>query len=674
VARLGYRRTFLSFIAIRNLFTAGLLLVPWMAGRFGTETVIGYVAFITIAFAIGRAVAMTAFLPWQQEYIPDQMRGRLSGYSSIIVSLAGLVAVGIASYILERPVGNWRYSLLFGIGVTFGIISILLAAQFPGGKPGRSSASLFRIDKKVFAPLQDSRFMRYLVALGLVTLAMGPVYSFLPIFMEKKVGLSTGSIVFLSTGAMIGSLLSSYFWGWLADRYGSKPIALNGLLMTLLLPILWGVMPRGSPLSLPIALGISLLQGIATTGWSIGSGRLLFVGIVRAEGKTEYLSQYNAWTGLLSGIGSILGGTLLVYFSSRQFTFLNMGVDSYIILFAIGFVFSFLSVLILQTLHAPQEAGLGEFAGLFFHGNALMAISSMIRFYYAREETDVLAATERLGRARSPLTVEELIGTLNDPRFYVRFEAIVSITRHRADDKLVDALVEVMEAPDPALGVIAAWALGRMGGTQAIPALRRAFTGAKYHSVRAHAARALGTLGDQESIPSLLAEVQSDADLGLKVACASSLSKLRVIEAAPDLLNILYIDSYPQSRREMGMCLARLLEVEGKYIELSRSLDEDPGTTLAQEVDIVRGILSKGSVERPEILSHLLQAREQFAQGQLEPGFQALLAVIDSLVLEEIKSPCREILLESGNRIHEFGTSRMEYLILAIVAMEKCIK
>jgi hypothetical protein len=330
--------------------------------------------------------------------------------------------------------------------------------------------------------------------------------------------------------------------------------------------------------------------------------------------------------------------------------------------------------LILQTLHAPQEAGLGEFAGLFFHGNALMAISSMIRFYYAREETDVLAATERLGRARSPLTVEELIGTLNDPRFYVRFEAIVSITRHRPDDRLVEALVEVMEAPDPALGVIAAWALGRMGGTQAIPALRRAFSGAKYHSVRAHAARALGTLGDRESIPLLLAEVQSDADLGLKVACASSLSKLRVIEAAPDLLNILYIDSYPQSRREMGMCLARLLEAEGKYIELSRSLDEDPGTTLAREVDIVRGILSKGSVERSEILSHLLQAREEFAQGQLEPGFQFLLAVIDSLVLEEIKSPCREILLESGNRIHEFGAKRMEYLILAIVAMERCIK
>jgi len=298
----------------------------------------------------------------------------------------------------------------------------------------------------------------------------------------------------------------------------------------------------------------------------------------------------------------------------------------------------------------------------------------MIRFYYAREETDVLAATERLGRARSPLTAEELIGSLNDPRFYVRFEAIVSITRHRPDDRLVEALVEVMEAPDPALAVIAAWALGRMGGVQAIPALRRAFTGAKYHSVRAHAARALGTLGDRDSIPYLLEEVRSDADLGLKVACASSLSKLRVVEAAPELLDILYIDSYPQSRREMGMCVARLLEAETEYIELSRTLYEDPGTALAREVDGIRGSISKKIIHREDIVQHLIDARDKFSQGQLREGYQPLLIVINFLVLDEIDSACRQILLESGTRMHEFGLDRMEYLILAIVAMERCLK
>jgi MFS family permease len=277
VAKLGYKRTFLLFIAIRNLFAVGLLLVPWLASRFDIHFIVRYVAFITIAFAIGRAVAMTAFLPWQQEFIPHQMRGRYSGYSSIIISLAGLIAVGVAGFLLDHLSSVWRYPILFGLGVFFGILSIFIASRFPGGVPSNRRISLFKIDKKVFTPLRDSRFLRYVVVLGLVTLAIGPIFSFLPIFMKEKVGLRPGSIVFLQTGGLIGSLLSSYFWGWLADRYGSKPVSLTGLLMTTLLPVLWYVMPRASAISLSAALMISFFQGIASTGWSIGSGRLLFV-------------------------------------------------------------------------------------------------------------------------------------------------------------------------------------------------------------------------------------------------------------------------------------------------------------------------------------------------------------------------------------------------------------
>jgi hypothetical protein len=168
--------------------------------------------------------------------------------------------------------------------------------------------------------------------------------------------------------------------------------------------------------------------------------------------------------------------------------------------------------------------------------------------------------------------------------------------------------------------------------------------------------------------------VRGDVDLGVKVACASSLSKLRVVDAAPDLLHILYIDSYLQSRREMGMCLARLLESEAKYIELSRSLDDDPGTALAREVDNIWGRLIKKFVAGDDILPYLVEARDRFAQCQLTEGYQPLLGAINFFVLEDMEAACREILLETGVCMHEFGPGRLEYLILAIVALEKCLK
>ncbi|HEY3475765.1 MAG TPA: MFS transporter, partial [Anaerolineales bacterium] len=678
VAKAGYKKTFLAGIAVRNIFTAGLLLVPLLANRWPAERLVGYVALITLAFAISRAVAMTAFFPWQQEYIPQQMRGRYAGYSSIIVSLAGLVAAAVAGFLINQPLDAWRFPLLFGIGVSFGLFSIYLASRFPGGSPSAGKISLFRFDTKVLAPLRDSRFVRYLMALGLTTLAIGPIFSFLPIFMKERVGLNEGHIIFLQTGGLIGSLLSSYFWGWLADRYGSKPIALTGLLMTTCLPVLWFLLPRDSLLSLPIALAISLFQGIASTGWGIGSGRLLFVGIVSPENKTEYLSQYNAWMGVLSGTGSILAGSLLQSFSSLQTTILNFSIDSYSVLFGLGFLLSLMAALLLSSLRVAREAGLGEFAGLFIHGNPLLAISSVIRFYYAREEADVVTATERLGTTRSPLTVEELIDSLSDPRFYVRFEAMVSITRHSTDDRLIQALIDVMEGPDPALSVIAAWALGRVGSVRAIPALQKAFHHSKYRSVKAHAARALGTLGDIDSIPSLMERAQNDPDFGLRVACASSLGKLSVTEATPDLLQILYMDSYPQSRREMGLSLARLLDAESKYIELTRKLDEDPGTTLAQEMDALRGILGKRlgkrSVENPTVVSDIIKARDQFALGNLEQGFAYLAETMDLMLLEQTEIYCKQILHECCLRVREFGKDRLEYPILSIIGLAACVK
>lgn len=674
VAKAGYKKAFLAGMAARNIFTAGLLLVPVLANRFDSDSVLTYITFITIAFATSRAVAMTAFFPWQQEYIPQQMRGRYAGYSSIIVSLAGLVAAAVAGFLINQPLGAWRFPLLFGIGVVFGLLSLYLASHFPGGAPSGNKISVFRFDTRVFTPLRDTRFVRYLLALGITTLGIGPIFSFLPIFMKERVGLSEGNIVFLQTGALIGSLLSSYFWGWLADRYGSKPIALTGLLMTMCLPVLWFFMPRASELSLPIALLISLFQGIASTGWGIGSGRLLFVGIVSAENRTEYLSQYNAWTGVLSGAGSILAGSLLESFSSLQTTIFSFRIDSYSVLFGIGFILSLTAAMILSSLRTVREAGLGKFAGLFFHGNPLMAISSVIRFYYAKEEAAVVSATQRLGTTRSPLTVEELIDSLNDPRFYVRFEAMVSITRHSADDRLIEALIDVMEGPDPALTVNAAWALGRIGSAKAIPALQHAFHHSKYRSVKAHAARALGTLEDRDSIASLLKHAQSDPDLGLRVACASSLGKLKVTESTPDLLHILYIDSFPQSRREMGLSLARLLDSESKYIELNRKLDQDPGTTLAQEMDALRNILIKRTMENPTVLSNIVQARDQFALGKLETGFAHLADTMDLLLPEQTEDYCKQILHECSFRVREFGRDRLEYLILSVISLASCTK
>jgi hypothetical protein len=146
------------------------------------------------------------------------------------------------------------------------------------------------------------------------------------------------------------------------------------------------------------------------------------------------------------------------------------------------------------------------------------------------------------------------------------------------------------------------------------------------------------------------------------------------VEATPDLLHILYIDSYPQSRREMGLSLARLLDAESKYIELNRKLDKDPGTTLAQEMDGLRNILSKRYVENPTLVSNIVEARDQFALGNLETGFAQLADTVELMLAEHTEIHCQQILRECSFRMREFGRDRLEYPILCVISLAACAR
>lgn len=669
-ARFGYKRTFLTSFGLRTFFAAGLLLLPFMVARFSTDAVLSYVAGITIAFAVSRASAMTALLPWQQEYIPNDVRGKYSANSSVLVSLAGLIAVSIAGYLIDRPLGLARYSLIFGVGIVFGAISVYLAAHIPGGAPDIRRTSIMENGRELLGPLHDRRFVRYMAGLGLVTLATAPVFAFIPLYMQEKVGLNPGSVVFLQTGGLVGGLLSSYFWGWLADRYGSKPVAMSGLSLTATLSLWWYLMPRGTGFSFPVALGIALLQGMAGSGWGIGSGKLLFVSIVPMQNRASYLSEYNALMGLIGGVSSLLGGGLLDALSGLQTQLFGLPIDSFSILFAIGLALPLLSVFILRSIKVEREMGISEFAGLFTHGNPFLAVNSLVRFYFAREEPDVVAVTELLGKSRSPLTINELLNSLHDPRFYVRFEALVSMARHSPDERLISALTEVLDGNDPALSMMAAWALGRVGNRNALPAMRHCLRTSRYRSVRAHVARSLGSLGDRESGPILLDMVRQETDMGLKVAFASALGKLRVIEATPELLEILYDDRYPSSQREMGLSLARLLDAEPAYIRLAQSLPADPGTTLALQVEKLRRPLRHRYPREEELLTEVERAIALFARDELETGLQAFSSAANAFPTDRLPLHHERIFSESASRVQEFGLERMEYVILALLVME----
>jgi HEAT repeat protein/sugar phosphate permease len=666
IARAGYKRTWLSFFGLRTFVTAFLLLTPLVVTAYGPDAAMIFITMVVAVYALVRTVGVTAGFPWIQEYVPNSVRGKYTASNNFYSTIAGFLAVTLASLVLARTVGLTGYMVLIATGVIFGFISVALAIPIPGGAPAKPPKTQPAPERNIKDALRDSHMMRYLVGVGLFTLATVPLGSFLPLYMQEEVGLPAAQIVLLQTGVMAGALVSSYFWGWAADRYGGRPVTLYGLAFRATLPVFWMLLPGLGTAALPMAIGIAAVQGFADVGWQVGATRLLYVSIVPPAKRNDYLAVYWAWLGLSGGLSQLIGGRLLTVTQDLSGTVAGIPVDPYTPLFLLGIVLPVVAIFVLQHIRDDAKVGMGGFAGIFLRGNPFLALEAVVRFHLAKDEDAAVRMTERLGTSRSPLTVEELLDALEDPRFNVRIEAVIAVARHGPDQRLIDALAEVLNGPEPALSTVAAWALGRMGDVRAIEPLRQAAHSSRYRSVRAHSVRSLGVLGDQASVPLYLHEVAEETDVGLQLAYSAVLGRLQVTEATGRLLELLADSPSSSSRREMALALARLVGEENNFVSLLRQCDQEAGTPMAQAVLALRKRLDKGEDGAGAAGSLLDQCAKTLARQELEPGLAQLAEAIALLPVQRQAPHVLAILQETALRTQQFGVQRMEYPILAL--------
>ncbi|HEX2908801.1 MAG TPA: MFS transporter [Phototrophicaceae bacterium] len=666
VARYGYKRTFVIFWALRKIITAGLLFVPWILAEYGSPAALVYVTVIVAGFSICRAISETGMYPWAQEFIPNSIRGRYTAITDIVSRLTGIAAIGFASYVLGLAGGLDRFMLLFGVAFVFSLIALWSATHIPGGAPVGKNQAQKTSYGHLLRVLKDKNFLLFVAGIGVLTIGTTPMGSFLPLFMEKQIGLTESMTVLLTIGAIGGGLAATYLMGWAADRYGSKPVMLSGLYIKALLPLGWLLMPRSPELGLPVALLIAIVNGVADIAWALGSARLLYVRVVPSEKKAEYMAVYYAAVGLIGGLSQVGGGRILDFTSGLSGQFLIFTIDPFFPLFVFGIVLTFLSILLFRHVQADSPVGVSEFAGLFIHGNPVTALESMFRYYRARDERATVAMTERMGHTKSPLTVDELLEALKDPRFNVRFEAVISIARMDSDPRLVTALCQILDGTELSLSVIAAWALGRIGDEQAIVSLRHGLD-SPYRSIQAHCIRALGTLGDTEIAPRLLEQLQSETDKGLRIAYASALGNLHAEAAIPTLLAVLKNTENEGARLELALALARIVGDEQHFIRLLRQIRQEKGTSISQALNVIQRRLE---LEVPEIRAVLQTCEDTFAREDLTSGVKLLSDLLRGLPPETHTSGGQTILAECAARLDECGATQIEYILLALHTLE----
>ena len=671
VTRFGYKRTYVTFWGIRKFVIAFLLLTPVVLDRYGINGAFLWVAVIILLFGACRAIAETGGYPWRKEIIPDNIRGKYSAVNSMSTTVASIAVAVIAGYVIESLTGLRPFMILMAFGIIMGLVSVLAFTRVPAEDSSRREAADDSHLRQMRQTLRNRNFVLSMAVLGLVTIGSRSVISFVPLFMKEQVGLANGIVVLLSIGTYIGALVTSFLWGWAADRYGSKPVMQLSLYLLLLLPVAWILLPQQSEASAPLAMAIAVVAGVATLAWQISWTRYLFVNAIPGQNKAAYLAVFYAWFAIVAGLGPLLAGQILSASKNFDTQLWDISIDPYTPLFILSFVLILLCSFIAIRLQTEGATTFRHFAGMFLHGNPVKALRLLVQYNFSGDEMTRVVATEQMGDAHSLLSSNELIEALEDPSFTVRQEAIHSIGRMPAENELVDALIGVLEDPESELNISAARALGRIGSLKAIPALRRTlFSG--YRPLEANSARSLALLGDSQSIPHFLTKLRQEPNPRLRLAYVSALGKLRVEGSVDQLFELLQQTQSAVSRGEIGLAIARIVGDEKYYLQHWRSLQSDFNTSTAQALLAMQKPAERcGMVELEEVAA---VSSKSFASGDLRSGIASLRTMLQWITTGDLDNTTIEVLRWCNDGLGEYGEAREETILLSLSTLDAAFK
>ena len=270
-----------------------------------------YVFVVMALYGLCRVIAETAFYPWIQEFVPDQVRGQYMAVCNVVGTLASILAVVWSSYMLGSGTEISRFQVVIAVGCALGLVGIVLKSRIPGGAPLAKRTDQRTHFRQIREVMRDRDFRRFLFGLGVLALATGGWAAFVPLYLKEAIGLDAGVVVGLHNWTLVGTLVSSYAWGYYADRKGSKSVLMAALLLVVLLPLGWMALPRHAADSALYAGVMAMLSGVGMMGYSISNERLLFVSAVPPEKKTEYMAVFYTFTQILMALSPFLAGRVL---------------------------------------------------------------------------------------------------------------------------------------------------------------------------------------------------------------------------------------------------------------------------------------------------------------------------------------------------------------------------
>ena len=328
----GSKLVSITTLFTRYIFLLIFLIVPLYQNNL---LVVFYLLFFAmLMFAICRSLSEAAFVPWMQEFIPRDVRGRIIGINGIICTPFALAASYAIKMWLDSREGLDRFYPVFIIAIISGFISALLLIKIKGGKKIVNRDNDLGYLKNLFSASKDKNFNLFLISSGTQYLVITVLAIFLTLFFKIRMNIPTGELIFSSTLVLIGGTCSGFIVGRITDNYGCRGIRVIfqslQIILLLMLPFINSETPY---LSYVIGI-VFFLFGFLMWG-SASIGYIFMLNYVPSNNKESFMSLAYSLDGLIAGITTVLAGYLVLWLDTNNIVFFGKSLGSYEVLFTI---------------------------------------------------------------------------------------------------------------------------------------------------------------------------------------------------------------------------------------------------------------------------------------------------------------------------------------------------
>ncbi|CAN5575215.1 hypothetical protein BH11ARM2_BH11ARM2_17230 [soil metagenome] len=572
---------------------AFLPLLPW-----SNELRLTLLAAIVAVASLMMNLVNPIYNDWLAEMVPGESRGWFfSRRNAIGVGVGGVVGI-LGAAVLDAFRGHKAdatgFFAVFVMGLVCAAVSMtfyLRMTDLPRPAPMRQNlkASL----KAIGGPFGDRAFRKVLIYLVVGVFGQTMAGNLFIAFGRESLALDfrvlQGTALFMA----VGNILAASLWGFLADKYGNRPVLAVAGCLVALNPIAWLLCRPGAPVFDTAILWTGhVYMGVAWAGVNLCQFNLILA-TAKPEDRANYIGAGMTTIAVMGGIAPLAGAALMA--SLRH---VLPAETAYKTVFGLAGVGRFLGVLFLIPV---VEVGARTFKDTFhdlrnLSPRSVHTMRTISRGGEARE-----AAIGQAGREGNALAADEILRALNDPVPRIRRQAAEALADLHDERATALILQRIEDEPDSVEEELVA-ALGRLGDPRAFPTLI-AMLRSPRPMIRRAAARALGRFEDAKvAVPALIVAAEDSEDPDLRRVALQSLRRVGDPAASDALIGALD-DSHPSVRIAAAEGLVEI-RPEGVAPALRESLRRFPDEG-ASEIAYALGVLGG-----PEDLDLILQTAE----------------------------------------------------------------